>query len=210
MTSHTSQLPFSSALCAGSPCSGPSGSGTCPRPAWGRCRWRSAGFPRRSPCSGWSGWQIHWVWTAGCPGWRGEQSLSRGTEKRTWRNHRVMQRQSVQLTALAYEHCKKELDCSSINDRWKTFFCILIFKLASSPLTHRIGISLLTPVSGTLIQPAWRSRSSAPVCSCYSSARWPRRLLSESPASDASPHHYNTTGQDKSDAPKLINRTAYT
>lgn len=123
-----------------------------------------------------------------------------------------MQRQSVQLTVLAYEHCKKELDCSSqsLNGHRKTFFCILIFKLASSSFTHTIGISLLTPVSGTRIQPAWRSRSSAPICSCYSSVRWPRRLLSESPASDASPHHYNTTGQDKSEAPKLINRTANT
>lgn len=66
-----------------SPCWGPWGSGTCPRPACGRCRWRSGGFPRRSPCSGWSGWRTRWVWTAGCPGWRDEQSPSRGTETRT-------------------------------------------------------------------------------------------------------------------------------
>lgn len=69
-----------------SPCWGPWGWGTCPRPACDRCRWRSAGCPRRSPCSGWSGWQTRWAWTAGCPGWRGAPSPSRGSGTRTWRS----------------------------------------------------------------------------------------------------------------------------
>lgn len=164
----------------GSPCWGPWGWGTCPRPACGRCRWHSGGFPRRSPCSGWSGWRTRWVWTAGCPGSRDEQSPLRGTGTHTWGTHGDAMTSHVHAsTRCSYCLCQ---------GNW-------IF--AHNRQNERLWCVLLTPVWGTLIQPAWRSRSSGPVCSCYSSAQWPGRLLSESPAFDASPPRYNADDETK-------------
>lgn len=63
--------------CTCSPCWDLWGWGTCPHPVCGRCRWRSARCPMHSPCSGWSGLQTHWAWTAVYPGSHDVQSLSR-------------------------------------------------------------------------------------------------------------------------------------